>query len=147
MFWNRIIGPSNDGCVQASIFAHSGQVWRTIAGYEAIQNDPQRPSVPECDGCEGLSVAWLVAREETGQRTTYRTESGREALLKNPDFVAASWPARSATTLNRGRRLPHRSQTTVAQALIGHDSEEVHSDYITVGREALRHAVHKFPAL
>ena len=89
MFWNRIIGPSNDGCVQASIFAHSGQVWRTIAGYEAIQNDPQRPSVPECDGCEGLSVAWLLAREETGQRTTYRTESGREALLKNPDFVAA----------------------------------------------------------
>jgi hypothetical protein len=37
--------------------------------------------------------------------------------------------------------------SSVAQALIGHDSEEVHSDYITVGREALRNAVHKFPAL
>jgi hypothetical protein len=37
--------------------------------------------------------------------------------------------------------------STVAQALIGHDSEEVHSDYITVGREALRNAAHKFPAL
>jgi hypothetical protein len=37
--------------------------------------------------------------------------------------------------------------STVAQALIGHDSEEVHSDYITVGKEALNSAVKKFPAL
>jgi hypothetical protein len=44
---------------------------------------------------------------------------------------------------------PRASETapTVALALIGHDSEEVHSDYITVGREALRNAVHKFPPL
>jgi hypothetical protein len=37
--------------------------------------------------------------------------------------------------------------SNTAQALIGHDSEEVHSDYITVGREALRAAVDRFPIL
>jgi integrase len=50
---------------------------------------------------------------------------------------------RTATTLLHEAGVP----STVAQALIGHDSEEVHSDYITVGREALRSAAHKFPAL
>jgi integrase len=50
---------------------------------------------------------------------------------------------RTATTLLHEAGVP----STVAQALIGHDSEEVHSDYITVGREALRNAVHKFPTL
>jgi integrase len=50
---------------------------------------------------------------------------------------------RTATTLLHEAGVP----STVAQALIGHDSEEVHSGYITVGREALRNAVHKFPAL
>jgi len=37
--------------------------------------------------------------------------------------------------------------STVAQALIGHHSEEVHSYYITVGREALLNAVKMFPTL
>jgi len=36
---------------------------------------------------------------------------------------------------------------TVAQALIGDDSAKVHSDYISIGREALRTAVNLFPAL
>jgi integrase len=50
---------------------------------------------------------------------------------------------RTATTLLHEAGVP----STVAQALIGHDSEEVHSDYITVGREALRNAVNRFPTL
>jgi integrase len=50
---------------------------------------------------------------------------------------------RTATTLLHEAGVP----STVAQALIGHDSEEVHSDYITVGREALRNAVNSFPTL
>ena len=50
---------------------------------------------------------------------------------------------RTATTLLHEAGVP----PTVAQALIGHDSEEIHADYITVGREALRHAVHTFPSL
>jgi integrase len=50
---------------------------------------------------------------------------------------------RTATTLLHEAGVP----STVAQALIGHDSEEVHSDYITVGREALRAAANKFPTL
>jgi integrase len=50
---------------------------------------------------------------------------------------------RTATTLLHEAGVP----STVAQALIGHDSEKVHSDYITVGREALRNAVHKLPVL
>jgi len=33
--------------------------WRTIAGYEAIHNDPQRPGVLECGGCEGRSAPSL----------------------------------------------------------------------------------------
>jgi len=48
---------------------------------------------------------------------------------------------RTATTLLHEAGVP----STVAQALIGHDSAEVHSDYITVGREALRNAVKLFP--
>jgi integrase len=50
---------------------------------------------------------------------------------------------RTATTLLHEAGVP----PTVAQALIGHDSEEIHSDYITVGREALRRAVNSFPKL
>ena len=50
---------------------------------------------------------------------------------------------RTATTLLHEAGVP----STVAQALIGHDSEEVHSDYITVGREALRNAANRFPTL
>jgi integrase len=50
---------------------------------------------------------------------------------------------RTATTLLHEAGVP----STVAQALIGHDSEEVHSDYITIGREALRAAVNQFPHL
>ena len=50
---------------------------------------------------------------------------------------------RTATTLLHEAGVP----STVAQALIGHDSEEVHTDYITVGREALRKAVNLFPTL
>jgi integrase len=50
---------------------------------------------------------------------------------------------RTATTLLHEAGVP----STVAQALIGHDSEEVHSDYITIGREALRNAVNLFPTL
>jgi integrase len=50
---------------------------------------------------------------------------------------------RTATTLLHEAGVP----STVAHALIGHDSEEVHSAYITVGREALRNAVDRFPTL
>ena len=50
---------------------------------------------------------------------------------------------RTATTLLHEAGVP----STVAQALIGHDSEEVHSDYISIGREALRNAVNLFPTL
>jgi integrase len=50
---------------------------------------------------------------------------------------------RTATTLLHEAGVP----STVAQALVGHDSAEVHSDYITVGREALRNAVNLFPTL
>lgn len=35
----------------------------------------------------------------------------------------------------------------VAQALIGHDSEEIHAIYINVGEDALRSAAGKLPAV
>ena len=50
---------------------------------------------------------------------------------------------RTATTLLHEAGVP----STVAQALIGHDSEEVHSDYIKIGRDALRNAVNLFPTI
>jgi integrase len=50
---------------------------------------------------------------------------------------------RTATTLLHEAGVP----PSVAQALIGHDSEEVHHDYIGIGREALRNAVNRFPRL
>ena len=49
----------------------------------------------------------------------------------------------TATTLLHEAGVP----ASVAQAVIGHDSEEVHCNYITVGREALRAAVNRFPRL
>jgi integrase len=50
---------------------------------------------------------------------------------------------RTATTLLHEAGVP----PSVCQALIGHDSEEVHHDYIGIGREALRNAVNRFPSL
>jgi hypothetical protein len=35
----------------------------------------------------------------------------------------------------------------VAQALIGHDSEQIHNDYISVGRQALNDAVATLPTI
>jgi hypothetical protein len=35
----------------------------------------------------------------------------------------------------------------VAQALIGHDSEQIHNDYINVGRDALKNAVATLPRI
>jgi len=72
--------------------------------------------------------------------------NGIEAFIQTPsqDYLTSLQSLRrTATTLLHEAGVP----STVAQALIGHDSEEVHSDYITVGREALRNAAHKFPAL
>jgi integrase len=50
---------------------------------------------------------------------------------------------RTATTLLHEAGVP----PTVAQALIGQDSEEVHRDYIWIGSETLRNAVNRFPRL
>jgi integrase len=50
---------------------------------------------------------------------------------------------RTATSLLHEAGVP----ASVAQALIGHDSEEIHHDYIGIGREALRSAVNRFPEL
>jgi integrase len=50
---------------------------------------------------------------------------------------------RTATTLFHEAGVP----PTVAQALIGHASQELHHDYIGIGREALRSAVNRFPKL
>src|SRR6202007_621409 len=40
--------------------------WRTIAGYEAIHMDPQRPSVLECSGDKGRSTAPLHSSSVRG---------------------------------------------------------------------------------
>jgi IS6 family transposase len=57
VFWNRITGPSNAWCVQASIFRSFWGPWRTIAGYEAIHTI-QRPSVLECGGSGRVTSRW-----------------------------------------------------------------------------------------
>jgi len=49
----------------------------------------------------------------------------------------------TATTLLHEAGIP----ASVAQALIGHDSAEIHQDYVKVGRDALRHAADSMPEI
>jgi integrase len=88
---------------------------------------------------ELLAQAGLRAKPPTNHRGR---GIGRNARRK---INALSFHSlrRTATTLLHEAGVP----STVAQALIGHDSAEVHNDYITVGREALCNAVNLFPSL
>ena len=59
--WNRITGPSNAGCVQASIFAPSGE-FGARSRLQSDSYDSQTPGVRECGGCEGRSTAPVHSR-------------------------------------------------------------------------------------
>jgi integrase len=49
----------------------------------------------------------------------------------------------SATTILHEAGVP----SSVAQAMIGHQSEAVHESYVSVGAEAVRRAAEKLPAI
>jgi integrase len=117
--------------------------------------DPQAPLHPRAfamltrtGNASALSKAFGDLLVQAGLRLRSATVSHRSRAIGHSGrrkINALSFHSlrRTATTLLHEAGVP----STVAQALIGHDSEEVHSEYITVGREALRNAVHKFPAL
>ena len=56
MSLNRITGRSSAGLTPASIFARFGELWRTIAGYEAIHMIRKRQA---CEGAPGERVVLM----------------------------------------------------------------------------------------
>src|SRR5258707_8517039 len=82
MFWNRIIGRSNDGYAQASIFAPSGEFGARSPAMKRFIG-PQRPGVLECGGCEGQSVAPLHSRSVRCDQLNFRSSTRSSARLQS----------------------------------------------------------------
>jgi hypothetical protein len=87
---------------------------------------------------------WLTAKKpELSSRTYHDSRGIGKSGRRRINELSFHSLRRTATTLLHEAGVP----PTVAQALIGHDSQEVHHDYIGIGREALRSAVNRFPKL
>ena len=118
-------------------------------------DNPQAPLHPrafaiasQTGNVSALSIAFSDLLVQAGLRTkptrgSHRSRGIGHSGRRKINALSFHSLRRTATTLLHEAGVP----STVAQALIGHDSEEVHSDYITVGREALRNAVNLFPTL
>jgi integrase len=78
-------------------------------------------------------------REKTRHVGTGKTRSVRREV----NALSFHSLRRTATTLLHEAGVA----AAVAQALIGHDSEQIHNDYINVGRDALKNAVATLPTI
>jgi integrase len=88
-------------------------------------------------------AALLVRAGLRADTTTHRSRGiGRSARRKREELSFHSL-RHSATTMLHELGVP----VSVAQALIGHDSESSHQNYIGVGMEAVRQAAGRLPAL
>jgi len=80
--WNRITVRSSVGLTRVSISAHSGQLgarsWLRGDSY-----DSQRPSVRECGGCEGWSIAPLHSRSVRCDELNCRSSTQNFASTTN----------------------------------------------------------------
>lgn len=93
----------------------------------------------------GLSVQFgaLLARAGLREKKTHKsTGKGRSARRERNSLTFHSL-RRTATTLLHEAGIP----ASVAQDFIGHDSEEIHRTYVSIGREALGKAAEAFPEL
>jgi integrase len=120
-----------------------------------VSEDPQSPLHPRAfsiltknNKIGTLSNAFsdLLIQAGSRARPAYVNRRGRgtgHSARRKINALSFHSLRRTATTLLHEAGVP----ATVAQALIGHDSAAIHSDYITIGREALRNAVNRFPRL
>jgi integrase len=118
-------------------------------------DNPQAPLHPralaivsQSGNVSALSVAFSNLLIQAGLRANPSSMSHRDRGIghsgrRKINELSFHSLRRTATTLLHEAGVP----STVAQALIGHDSAEIHSDYITIGREALMSAVNRFPIL
>ena len=81
------------------------------------------------------------APKEATQASTPEPEAEGKTSAGAPDTIETI--RAGATTLLHEAGVA----AAVAQALIGHDSEQIHNDYINVGRDALKNAVAKLPRI
>jgi integrase len=88
-------------------------------------------------------AALLVRAGLRADTTTHRGRGiGRSARRKREELSFHSL-RHSATTMLHELGVP----VSVAQALIGHDSDAIHESYVGVGMDAMRQAAAKLPAL
>jgi integrase len=120
-----------------------------------VGDNPQAPLHPrgfavvsQTGNVSTLSIAFSDLLVQAGLRTkaaprNHHNRGIGHSARRRINALSFHSLRRTATTLLHEAGVP----STVAQALIGHDSAEIHSDYITIGREALRAAVDRFPVL
>jgi len=124
---------------------------RHIASLEA-PDDPDAPVHPAAaetadrNGTGHLSnqFARILSNAGLRKKTPHRktTGKGRAGRHKNQPLSFHSLRA-TATTLLHAAGVP----AAVAQELIGHDSEEIHRQYVKIGDQAMKDAAAKLPDL
>lgn len=87
--------------------------------------------------------AELLARAGLREKTTHAGRGKTRSVRREVNAISFHSLRRTATTLLHEAGVA----AAVAQALIGHDSEQIHNDYINVGRDALKNAVATLPTI
>jgi len=87
--------------------------------------------------------AELLAQAGLREKTTHVGRGKTRSVRREVNALSFHSLRRTATTLLHEAGVA----AAVAQALIGHDSEQVHNDYINVGRDALKNAVATLPTI
>jgi integrase len=87
--------------------------------------------------------AELLARAGLREKTTHVGRGKTRSVRREVNALSFHSLRRTATTLLHEAGVA----AAVAQALIGHDSEQIHNDYINVGRDALKNAVATLPTI
>jgi integrase len=118
----------------------------------AITDDPDAPLHPRANGIiqeQGRSgslsnqFARLLAAAGLREQKSHKGTGIGRASRRRVNRLSFHSLRRTATTLLHEANIP----PAVAQTLIGHDSEQTHETYVTVGHEALRKAVASFPEI
>jgi len=85
----------------------------------------------------------ILAKAGLRKVTTHKSTGKGRSSKRETNGLSFHSLRRSTATLLHEAGVPQ----SVAMALIGHDSADIHSIYVNVGEEALRSAAHKLPAL
>ena len=85
----------------------------------------------------------LLARAGLRQKKDHKGHGKGRGVHREIEKLSFHSLRRTATTLLHQAGVP----AAVAQAMIGHDSEAIHQQYVSVGREALEQAAASLPEL